>query len=414
MATLAIVDSRNVHGQTQDVLGVAATPTVAGVVDGLSLYGFDVTEVQVGLALARRADQAALAIEHSTNVAYQNEILADPRGRVLLGELHLKAAGPPRIVDEKIVDVQCALAVALSARDIADGKSSFDSIVVCSQDIDIRPALEYAVGLGVPVWVAAHEVVDRRPQPHLLLTCEPLSRFRPPTGVCGHERRSLVAAAALAPDVRTWTAVGRLGASRMWSVVDADGTPGMCDEAMFGSPPTPGVQVSLGVHSINFGSQGRAVPVVYCNRTPAPAPLAVEGIVRRRLRLNRLEVTIAGTRHEVTYPPGGVLANWRVAIKVTPATATQPERLAVIGPHGPPTVSNQLKQLACSATPMVVEATTNSISSSRTEVRGAMGRLLLSHPPAKPPAPGEKLAVALADAGGHKFLPVVHRLSSAL
>lgn len=414
MSTLAIVDSRNVHGQTSVVLGVGLCPTVPGIVDGLSLYGFDVQQVQVGLALARARDQQSLATEHAANTAYLAEVLGDQRGRALLGELHLKEIGPPRRVEEKIVDVQCALAIALSARDIADGSSNFDSIVVCSQDIDLRPALEYAIGkLGVPVWVAAHEVVDRRAEPFLLLTAESLKRFRTPLQACGHERRAQVAAAAMAPDVRTWTAVGPMGGSNMWLLEDADGTPGMCRRSALGPTPLSSATVQLGVAGISTGDRGNKFPMVFCDKRPAQAPLAIEGVVRRRLRLNKLQLDLAGAITELPYPAGGVMAGWKVAVQVNAGARGAPTHV-VVGPINPPTVQNAVKLRVVSAEPVVATVTAVALSDFRTEVTSPHGTLVLDHPRGQRPPLGTRLAVVYADAGSFKFRPLVHAVSAAL
>ncbi len=78
---LAVVDSRNVIHQAEDVLGYRCKPTVAGVIDALSLYGYDVLEVHVGLALAREVDREALSRSHAENLAYLRTVEAHPRGR---------------------------------------------------------------------------------------------------------------------------------------------------------------------------------------------------------------------------------------------------------------------------------------------------------------------------------------------
>lgn len=413
MPTLAIVDSRNVHGQTAAVLGVGRCPSVQGVVDGLALYGFDVTAVKVGLALARTRDRSALAMEHAANQAYMAEILSDLRGSALLGELHLKDLGPPRRVEEKIVDVQLALAVALAARDISDGRSTYDSIVVCSQDIDLRPALEYATGLNVPIWVAAHEVVDRRAEPHLLLTTEALRRFRPPPGNFGHDRRALVAAAALSPDMRDWYAIEPVGQNGFWLIEDAVGTPGLCRGHLLGSSPQPGCKMSLGVAGIHTGRTGRDFPVVRVDRHPAPAPLAVEGEVVRRVRLDKLSLDVAGMKTELPYPPGGVLAKWRVAVQVNAAAGTLPTHV-VLGPVRPPTVTNSMKTMVVTAEPVIATSTGERLSEFRSKMSSSGGTLVLDHARGKAPAKGVKIAVALADFGTYHHHPVAHAISAPL
>jgi hypothetical protein len=344
---------------------------------------------------------------------YRAEISSDPRGRTLLGELHLKQIGPPRRVEEKIVDVQCALSIALEAREMAEGRSRFDSIVVCSQDIDLRPALEYATSQGVPVFVAAPDVVDRRPQPHLLLTPEPLRRFRQPTGTFGHDRRAQVAAAAMAPDVRAWSAVEALGDNGFWLLEDVDGTPGICRERHFPAPPRRGDVVRLGVAGITTGRTGNQFPLVSCDTRPAQAALALEATVRRRLRLNRLELDLQGRSVALPYPPGGVMVGWRVAVQVNAAGGLLPTHV-VLGPLQPPTVANAVKTRVVNAEPIVATASSDLLSDSRTRLSSPLGAVVLDHPRGQHPPPGTRLAVVLADAGSYRFQPVVHAVSAPL
>src|SRR5665811_1784600 len=52
---VAFVDSRNLTGDAATVVGSEAAVDVAGIIAALDLFGFDVIEVRVGLALAQRS-----------------------------------------------------------------------------------------------------------------------------------------------------------------------------------------------------------------------------------------------------------------------------------------------------------------------------------------------------------------------
>ncbi|MGH8908373.1 MAG: hypothetical protein ACRD0K_18155, partial [Egibacteraceae bacterium] len=117
---------RNVIHQAEDVLGYRCKPTVAGVIDALSLYGYDVLEVHVGLALAREMDREALSGSHAENLAYLRTVEAHPR---VPRELHRRPDGR---VEEKMVDVACAVEVARHATLIRQSRSPFRAIVMLS------------------------------------------------------------------------------------------------------------------------------------------------------------------------------------------------------------------------------------------------------------------------------------------
>src|SRR5262249_25147283 len=126
---------------------------------------FDVIAVHVGLALARDRDQVELAAPHRANLAYQQRVLADG-GEVLLGALHRKPGGA---VEEKMVDAACCVRITRYVDRIAFGRTGIQAIVVLSQDIDLKPAIDYAVERNVPIFAAALDVVQHRAHPYILM-----------------------------------------------------------------------------------------------------------------------------------------------------------------------------------------------------------------------------------------------------
>ena len=144
--TVAIVDSRNVHGWTGRVLGRTGLPSVAGVVKALAPYGFDVIDVHVAIAIASgHGGTERVQRQSDGNRAYRGRVLDDPRGHHLHGEL--------RTTGEKRVDVVCAVEICRQAHLIVSGACEHRAICVLSHDTDLVPALDYARSLGVEAFV---------------------------------------------------------------------------------------------------------------------------------------------------------------------------------------------------------------------------------------------------------------------
>lgn len=247
---LAIVDSRNMLHQAEEVLGYRARPTVTGVIDALSLYGFEVLDVHVGLALARLRDREALSEAHRENTAYKREVEAHPRGCVLEGELHIKDGGR---AEEKMVDVACAVDITQHAVLIAQGQSPYRAIVVLSQDIDLTPAYEFALSAkGIPLYVASG-VVDKRAYPYLLLGEGAFLRACL-TGytLCGALLRDAIARMAQERPCGRWV-FARFDQSRGGLVMrDRSGVPGLADPKELGRLET-GDEQELYVSGVDFG-----------------------------------------------------------------------------------------------------------------------------------------------------------------
>lgn len=159
-----VVDSRNVRGQVADCFGQPRHVHVAGVIEMLAAYGFAVTDVYVGVATNGRTNGSRyLADSLQNNQRYAAEIVSHPAGHVLEGRL-VERAGPagPQL-EEKLVDVLCALQVARLAQQIKDGGRT-GAIIVLSEDMDLIPSYEFAQELGVTVFAASNDIVDTRAQ----------------------------------------------------------------------------------------------------------------------------------------------------------------------------------------------------------------------------------------------------------
>lgn len=159
-----VVDSRNVRRQVSDCFGQPRQVHVAGVIQMLAAYGFAVTDVYVGVATTGRTGGSRYLTESlQNNQRYAADIVSHPSGHVLEGRL-VERSGPhgPQL-EEKLVDVLCALQVARLAQQIKDG-SRGGVIIVLSEDMDLIPSYEFARDLGVTVFAASNDIVDTRAQ----------------------------------------------------------------------------------------------------------------------------------------------------------------------------------------------------------------------------------------------------------
>ena len=159
-----VVDSRNLRGQYADVFGVARRASVAGITKMLGAYGFLVTDVFVGIATnGSGGGSAYLARCLQENQDYAAEIVSHPDGHVLEGRLVERSTRTGKALEEKLVDVLCAIQVARLAQQIKD-KVRSGVIVVLSEDMDLIPAYKFAQDLGVTVYAASNDIVDARAQ----------------------------------------------------------------------------------------------------------------------------------------------------------------------------------------------------------------------------------------------------------
>jgi hypothetical protein len=304
----AIVDSRNMFHQAGDAIGVRARPTVPGVRAALSRLGFQVDAVHVGLALARQRDQADLASPHAANLAYQQSVLADG-GDVLLGELHRKPGGA---VEEKMVDAACCVRITRYVDEIAYKRTNVEAIVVLSQDIDLRPAIDYAVNMSVPIFAGALDVVQHRAHPFVLMGPHAYAEMTSESGTGkGHGLRERLVRALYDQQPMSWK---------------VKGTP---DRPLLrhssGLVAVPARRVTLGAHGtsqllypVDVTWDTRilgAFPLLVCDGAPLQARCWDEAVVRRRTAPMTLEIGLAdGTRRREHFPLGGVVPGDKVLL----------------------------------------------------------------------------------------------------
>lgn len=303
-----IVDSRNAYHQAGDVCGTKALPTVAGVVAAFARLDYDVRRVHVGLALARQRDMAALRQRHDDNDAYRRQILSDPRGDVLLGELHIKSA---RRIEEKIVDVACCVRITRYIDEICYRRSDVDSLIVISRDIDLTPTYDYARECGIALTVAAPDVVQHRPHPYLLLGAHAFAEITGGSlGSGGHERRELLARAL------------HDGEALRWVVDRQQRTPLLHHRSGLTGIPHPSVRLpeagaSIDLHPVDVDWKPRlsgSFPLLVLADRPATTPTWTLGTVVKRRAPMTLELDLATGRKVQTYYPLGGLVRGETAV----------------------------------------------------------------------------------------------------
>jgi hypothetical protein len=296
----AIVDSRNIFHQAGDATGIRARPTVAGVRAALARYGFDVAAVHVGLALARPSDQQDLARYHADNEAYKRQVEA-AGGDVLLGELHRKPSG---MVEEKMVDCACCVRITRYVDEIAYGRTDIGAILVLSKDIDLRPAVDYAVEMRVPIVVAAHDVVQHRGHPYALLGPHAYAEITGvPRSANGHEMRELLASALYEGVPVPWTVGGTRSLPTLVSNSGLMAVPGPGVTL-----PPPGGTASLYPIDVTWDERILgSFPLLVCAATPSLTRSWLAATVRRRTAPMTLEIEHSGGRlRRSQFPLGGV------------------------------------------------------------------------------------------------------------
>lgn len=296
----AIVDSRNIFHQAGDATGIRARPTVVGVRRALARYGFDVSAVHVGLALARPGDQRDLAQHHADNETYCMQVEA-AGGDVLLGELHRKPTG---MVEEKMVDCACCVRITRYVDEIADSRTDIETILVLSKDIDLRPAVDYAIEKNVPIVVAAHDVIQHRGHPFALLGPHTYAEITEmPSSANGHELRELLACALYDGTPVPWTVGGR----RLHPIlVNSSGLTAVPGPGV--TLPPPGDTTSL--YPVDATWDDRILgsfPLLVCASTPSSIRCWSAATVRRRTAPMTLEIEHPdGRLQRAQFPLGGV------------------------------------------------------------------------------------------------------------
>jgi hypothetical protein len=230
--------------------------------------------------------------------------------------LHGRLVERSKDVEEKLVDVQCAIQIARSAHEITDGGTAARAIVVMSEDMDLIPAYAFAGERGVPVFAASHATVDTRPDAGWLLLPEAVLRTacgRPRGRYAGHElRRQIATWCASTSPIQISFRVQAWDRSRDRAFLEHNSGA----RGIWASPP-PSAANPLSVTGLSLDDQGRDFPTLTVGPVPAPTPLGgfVDGEVLRWRTPTRVEVSIGGRARTLSGPIGSLLPGGRVLVQ---------------------------------------------------------------------------------------------------
>ncbi|MGH8926380.1 MAG: hypothetical protein ACRDWA_17405 [Acidimicrobiia bacterium] len=235
---VAIVDSRNIRGLSETMLGFARNPTSQGLDTALSRFGFEVVESYFSVARPRASDRQRLERQDAANREYLDLLRRDPRVRPLEGSLRRYSDGS---IEEKMVDVLCAVECVRQAKRIADGDSSAEAVLVLSQDIDIKPGVELAIEFDVPVLVVSPGAIHNRGIPFMAIAEPPLADLVQAErihDVSGQELRQRLAIAVDSPGVDSWEYLytKRIGGESVAILRHRQGYEGAAEAEIFDRP----------------------------------------------------------------------------------------------------------------------------------------------------------------------------------
>ncbi|MCW3156448.1 hypothetical protein [Micropruina sonneratiae] len=302
-----VVDSRNLIGQSGRLFGTASNFTIPGIRRALETYGFDPVEVRVGTATRVLQDKCS---ERVNRMRQKNEETAhrlESDGATILRGYLVERSGT---VEEKQVDVLCAVAIADLAERILVKAIPAQCIVSLSEDMDLMPAYDFAHARDVPVFAAAIDTVHVRTEQRawmlldeeaINLSCPSSPRYR------GMKLRAWIARIALesAQVAGLWTVGYRLpdgsyemsrnnGARGIWT--NPDGV-------------RPGQKATLYATGIVADAATRRFPYLLLSETPSTGPFAnvLTGTVQFWVAQNRVKIALSSGGYVTVWAPAGSL-----------------------------------------------------------------------------------------------------------
>ncbi|WP_131831455.1 NYN domain-containing protein [Pseudofrankia asymbiotica] len=379
-----VVDGWNVRSQISRAFGQARHVTYPGLVGGLRVYGLQVVSADLALGIdpadgppsVKPGSRLEKALADNSEFARRWE--RTPGATVLPGRLRMSDSGTD--LEEKLVDVLCAVQICRLATQIRRGDANAGGIVVLSRDMDLIPAYQFAHELGVPIWAAARETVHRRRDDHgwLLLDDVALATIAGFRDRSVLDRRAQVASWLPRPDL----ALKDVTARRM-VISNADpanrqlglfsqvgGLPAAAPTTAVPHPARPGKLVDLFPVGAFVKDQG-AFPVLSMDRHPRRAPEIAVGTVECWLDQTRRQVRSCGATYLLHVPAGSAPPGDRVLI-----LATTDGRMRYIGPaeDGPERTSQHQSRVLIAR---ITDARRRLSAHDYRRVRAAIGRQMV-------------------------------------
>ncbi|MEO3859934.1 hypothetical protein [Acrocarpospora sp. B8E8] len=381
---VAIIDSRNLAGQAEEVLGARRYPGVSGVRQALELYGFAVGKViaAVGTRASGSSSRlsAALTLNQDFAARFRNE-----GGEILEGYLR----DSYNKMEEKQVDVLCARAIADEAYASRHEASPSKAIVLISKDSDLTPMFSFAKRLGVPVYAAATSGVDRRGDIDWILLGEAAIRIMTAArGSWGHDVRDQVSALAFLQWGKPyrWSVTGVVRRKGQ-DVVKLRHRTGIYGSALIqefgGIKPAKATKHDLYPIGVDLGERGREFPLVMLSKSGVGgcASNLREAVVAERvsptqvtLRLNdgdklfRVEATIDNmhlNRRVLVQREGSDTVRWVGGLE---PCATYPT-------EGDPTMPTIVEIASLTGTPLAIARRADGTTMPIRLPRGEVGRV---------------------------------------
>lgn len=315
-----VVDTWNLRGQCFDVLGERRYPNVEGIKKALDSYGFEVTNVFAALAVDTGPHPSTRIKEClKTSKVYVDRIEAAPDATMLRGRLVERDGA----LEEKLVDVLCALRVFRCATEIANGDSKAEAIVVLSEDVDLSPAYELAAEYGVPVYAASNETVYSRRGPWLILGDSAYLNMcgRSLGSEQGHERRLALVNQLLTPtESRSFAVRYRETGSGQVVLRHRTGVEGVVQASSLRAAVLPGQRFTLYPVGIDLGATWNAFPRLSLDvRASAVGATLLEGTVDSWVEPTRVVVDVPTIgKKTLGFTPGTVVPPMKVLIATAP------------------------------------------------------------------------------------------------
>lgn len=309
-----VVDSRNIFGQTRRRFGIGSHVTFGGVTDALARIGFEVVQGFVGIATLPAAKSPSQNLAGMCDRNRLQKARFEAEGFTVMEGL---LAERNNQIEEKQVDVLCAVKVAELAVAATSRDSGLEAVVVISEDMDLMPAFDYATRLGVPVYAASVDTVHRRPSQAdwLLLSDQTLALMQGLPESRADSLRAKVASIALEGRTQSlrWTGYGVSRPGRPTVMKSNTGLLGYWN-------PTRPVQRNrkYDLHPVSLTVSSDGFPFLNLSDTEESGGFedVVLATAKYWVEPTRLAVQVDGdaTSISLTVPPGAVLPGERLAV----------------------------------------------------------------------------------------------------
>ena len=297
----------------------------------LGRFGFDVNHVYVAMGIDPPQSNVTprLSAALASSQRFADIIERDPDATLLRGRLVDRGK-----LEEKLVDVLCALQVLRCAIEIVTGTSDAKAVVVLSEDIDLTPAYSMAREFGVPVFAMANETVHTRPGSWGVLGDACFIRMcgRAAGSEQGHAKRRALIAHLQSPAVARSYEVRYLDSKAGAYVLrHRTGVEGLLPQPVATAPLARGDRAQLHAVGVDFGPDRRDFPRLKLAFSPVPQVTSSVQSARVISWKSATRVHVQGNREwTLEASPGTLLPGMQVLVDVSPGS--RPVLIGAIDP----------------------------------------------------------------------------------